>query len=96
MAQSIFISAGEASGEHYGALLADALQKQLAAFRPTAGFFGMGGERMAAAGVECVVRSEDMAVMGWPKWFATCPHLARVSALKQSIRDRAAQRGCAH
>ena len=64
MPQKIFISAGEASGEHYGAMLADALRKQLSASGQTAGFFGMGGERMAAAGVECVVRSEEMAVMG--------------------------------
>ena len=89
MAQSIFISAGEASGEHYGALLADALQKQLAASGQTAGFFGMGGERMAAAGVECVVRSEDMAVMGLTEVVRHLPHIWReYRRLKQSIRDR--------
>ena len=89
MAQSIFISAGEASGEHYGALLADALQKQLAASGQTAGFFGMGGERMAAAGVECVVRSEDMAVMGLTEVVRHLPHIWReYRRLKQAIRDR--------
>jgi len=31
MPPSIFISAGEASGEHYGALLVTALKRQLAA-----------------------------------------------------------------
>jgi hypothetical protein len=36
MPQSIFISAGEASGEHYGALLADALKKRLDAAGQTA------------------------------------------------------------
>ena len=89
MAQSIFISAGEASGEHYGALLADALQKQLAASGQTASFFGMGGERMAAAGVECVVRSEDMAVMGLTEVVRHLPHIWReYRRLKQAIRDR--------
>jgi len=89
MAQSIFISAGEASGEHYGALLADALQKQLAASGQTASFFGMGGERMAAAGVECVVRSEDMAVMGLTEVVRHLPRIWReYRRLKQSIRDR--------
>ena len=48
----IFISAGEASGEHYGALLVYALQKRLAAAGQTARFFGMGGQRMVAAGLE--------------------------------------------
>jgi lipid-A-disaccharide synthase len=89
MPQSIFISAGEASGEHYGALLADALQKQLAASGQTAGFFGMGGERMAAAGVECVVRSEEMAVMGLTEVVRHLPRIWReYRRLKQSIRDR--------
>jgi len=89
MAQSIFISAGEASGEHYGALLADALHKQLAASGQTASFFGMGGERMAAAGVECVVRSEDMAVMGLTEVVRHLPRIWReYRRLKQAIRDR--------
>ena len=89
MAQKIFISAGEASGEHYGALLADALQKQLAASGQTAGFFGMGGERMAAAGVECVVRSEEMAVMGLTEVVRHLPRIWReYRRLKQSIRAR--------
>ena len=52
MSPTIFISAGEASGEHYGALLIDALQKLLATNGQTASFFGMGGERMAEAGLE--------------------------------------------
>jgi len=64
MGRKIFISAGEASGEHYGALLIHALQGQLSATGETASFFGMGGERMVAAGLDRVVRSEDMAVMG--------------------------------
>ena len=33
MAPTIFISAGEASGEHYGALLIEALRQRLAAGR---------------------------------------------------------------
>jgi len=89
MAQEIFISAGEASGEHYGAMLAEALQKQLAASGQAASFFGMGGERMAAAGVECVVRSEDMAVMGLTEVVRHLPRIWReYRRLKQSIRDR--------
>ena len=43
MSPTIFVSAGEASGEHYGALLIDALKRQLAAVGREAAFFGMGG-----------------------------------------------------
>ena len=38
----IFLSAGEASGEHYGALLIESLRK----LDPAVEIFGMGGQRM--------------------------------------------------
>jgi lipid-A-disaccharide synthase len=89
MPTTLFISAGEASGEHYGALLIEAVKKQLAATSQTAQFFGMGGERMADAGLERVVRSEDMAVMGITE---VLRHLPRIyhefRKLKQSVRSR--------
>jgi len=89
MNPTIFISAGEASGEHYGALLVTALNKQLAAAGETAGFFGMGGERMQAAGLERVVRSEDMAVMGFTEVVLHLPRIYReFRKLKQAIRAR--------
>lgn len=87
--RSIFISAGEASGEAYGALLVEALKKRLAETGQAAEFFGMGGPRMAAAGLEPVVRSEDMAVMGLTEVVQHLPRLYReVQKLKQSIRER--------
>ena len=64
MTPSIFISAGEASGELYGAQLASALSHKSGPRPETSGAVGMGGPRMAAAGVEIIVRAEDMAVMG--------------------------------
>jgi lipid-A-disaccharide synthase len=89
MSPNLFISAGEASGEHYGALLVDALKKQLVAAGQTAEFFGMGGERMVAAGLEPVVRSEDMAVMGLTEVIRHLPRIYReFRKLKQSVRDR--------
>ncbi len=85
----IFISAGEASGEHYGALLVDALQKRLAALGQTARFFGMGGRRMADAGLEVIVRSEDMAVMGITEVVRHLPRIYReFGRLKRAIRER--------
>ncbi|MCU1305802.1 MAG: lipid-A-disaccharide synthase [Acidobacteriaceae bacterium] len=61
MSTNIFISAGEASGEFYGAQLIDALRR--AAAEPME-FFGLGGERMRAAGCEIVVDSKEIAVVG--------------------------------
>jgi lipid-A-disaccharide synthase len=72
----VLISAGEASGEMYGAQLIEAL-RQAAELR-SAGrtgasastqavqieFFGAGGERMRAAGCEIVVDAKDLAVVG--------------------------------
>ena len=49
----------------------------------------MGGERMAAAGLECVVRAEDMAVMGLTEVVRHLPRIWReYRKLKKSIRDR--------
>ena len=89
MPPTIFISAGEASGEHYGALLIEALKKQLAASGQTASFFGMGGDRMAAAGLERVVRAEDMAVMGLTEVVLHLPRIyGEFRKLKKTIRAR--------
>ncbi len=89
MAPTIFISAGEASGEHYGALLIEALEAAPGAGRAERSFFGMGGPSMAAAGLERVVRAEDMAVMGITEVVRHLPRIYReFRKLKQSVRDR--------
>jgi len=54
------ISAGEASGELYGAQLIAALRRRL----PSPEFFGVGGERMRAAGCDTVVDSARLSVVG--------------------------------
>lgn len=86
---TIFISAGEASGEHYGALLTAVLQRRLAEAGVAARFIGMGGARMEAAGLERIVRAEDVAVMGLTE---VVRHLPRVYGeyrkLKRAIRIR--------
>ena len=89
MTPTIFISAGEASGELYGALLASSLRQQLAPKAERAELFGLGGPRMAAAGVECVVRSEDMAIMGFTEIVLHLPRIYReFRKLKRAIRAR--------
>ena len=75
----ILISAGEASGEMYGAQLIEALvraAKNSADLRPAGhpgkavptqveklSFFGVGGDRMRAAGCDTVVDAKDLAVV---------------------------------
>jgi lipid-A-disaccharide synthase len=96
MTPSIFISAGEASGELYGALLASALSHKFAPKGEraelrgeTTELWGMGGPRMAAAGVEIVVRAEDMAVMGFTEIVRHLPRIYReFRKLERAIRQR--------
>jgi lipid-A-disaccharide synthase len=89
MPRNFFISAGEASGEYYGALLIDALKRRLAAAGDQATFFGMGGARMVDVGLDRVVRAEDMAVMGVTEVVLHLPRIYReFRKLRQSIRDR--------
>lgn len=54
------ISAGEASGEAYGAQLIAALRRRL----PEASFFGVGSERMQADGFDCTVDAREISVVG--------------------------------
>ena len=56
----VFLSAGEASGDHYGAELIRELKRRVAG----GSFFGLGGTEMEAAGLSRIVKAEDVAVMG--------------------------------
>ena len=67
----IFLSAGEASGDAYGASLIKALREHL----PEARFTGLGGEQMDRAGQERVVKAEDVAVMGMTEILRHIPHI---------------------
>jgi lipid-A-disaccharide synthase len=57
---NFLLSAGEASGDTYGAQLAEALRQS----SPGSSFFGMGGEKMRAAGCELLVHANEVAVVG--------------------------------
>lgn len=76
----VLISAGEASGEMYGAQLIEALHR----LDPSIEFFGVGGERMRAAGCDTVIDAKELAVVGiteilnhLPKIFGLYKHLIR-------------------
>jgi len=80
--RKIFISAGEASGEHYAAQLIPAIRK----LAPGAEFFGLGGERMEALGFRRIVRAEDVAVMGITEIIRHIPRIyGEYRKLKASI-----------
>ena len=70
----VLISAGEASGEMYGAQLIEALRKR----NPLLQFFGAGGERMLAAGCEIVVDAKDLAVVGITEVLSHLPKILRL------------------
>jgi lipid-A-disaccharide synthase len=79
----IFVSAGEASGDAYGAALISVLRERL----PGASFTGLGGGQMEAAGQQRVVRAEDVAVMGVTEILRHIPHIyASYRRLVASIR----------
>jgi lipid-A-disaccharide synthase len=74
----ILISAGEASGDMYGAQLIEALRARVeTGQRPTAtlNFFGAGGERMRAAGCEIIVDAKDLAVVGITEILSRLPQI---------------------
>ena len=60
MAVKILVSAGETSSDRYAAELVAELRRRL----PDAEFFGAAGPRMREAGVEPIIRSENLAVVG--------------------------------
>jgi lipid-A-disaccharide synthase len=82
--RQIFISAGEASGDMYAARLAAELAQ-----RTGAHLFGMGGERMAEAGVELIAHSSDVAVSGISEVWNKLPVLRETM---RKLTDAAATR----
>ena len=82
---SILISAGEASGEMYGAQLVDALRRR----DPALEFFGVGGDRMRAAGCDTVADSKDLAVVGISEILS---HLPKIWALFHKLIAEANKR----
>lgn len=69
----ILLSAGEASGDYYGAQLIESLH-QLA---PGTRFFGMGGDRMRASGCELLVNAGEVAVVGLVEVLTHLPTIRR-------------------
>ena len=81
----ILLLAGEPSGDLHGAALARSLLRKW----PAARLFGLGGTRMAAAGVECMAGLDRLAVMGFAE---VVRHLAFFRRLMRRVRDAMHQR----
>jgi lipid-A-disaccharide synthase len=70
---NFLFSAGEASGDTYGAQLIEALR----GLAPSSTFFGMGGEKMRAFGAELLVHANEVAVVGLVEVVKHLPDIRR-------------------
>ncbi len=71
--KSVLVSAGEASGDYYAALLLEELRRRW----PDTEFFGCGGPHLRQAGLRTVVRAEDLAVVGIVEVIGHLPRIWR-------------------
>jgi lipid-A-disaccharide synthase len=86
MNRSVMIIAGEASGEQYGARVISAL-KQL---EPGLEFFGVGGDRMRAEGMELLFHTSQSSIMGFVEVVQHFPLIRKMFAVCE--RELAARR----
>ncbi len=81
----ILVSAGDASGDRYAAGLVEQLRKRF----PGAEFFGCAGRHLRQAGVEPIVRLEEIAVIGVFEVLTQIPHIyAKIQRLARTSRQR--------
>lgn len=73
---SVCLLAGEASGDAQGALLAQALYSEFARVGLKVSLWGSAGKLMKEAGVEPVVRIEELSAMGFAEVMAVYPRLS--------------------
>lgn len=81
----ILVVAGEASGDAHAAGLVNELRR----VRPDLRFFGMGGERLAAAGLERLYDAREVSVMGFTE---VLPKLFRILAVMRGLAKAAKAR----
>jgi lipid-A-disaccharide synthase len=81
----ILLVAGEASGD----VLGGELLRTLRARRPGLSAFGMGGPRLAEAGLECLFDASEISVVGITEVLPRLPRIWRVfRALMKAARER--------
>ena len=84
--KKVWIIAGEESGDLYGAELARELKK----VAPDLAVKGMGGREMKAAGVDIIVDSTDLGVVGLIEVFKNLPQFLRI--FRDMVRRAATER----
>jgi lipid-A-disaccharide synthase len=81
----ILLVAGEASGDLHAANLLVALRR----LEPGLEAFGVGGERLDDAGLDCLARSEELSLMGLAEVMRDLPRLWRLSRrVRRAALDR--------
>ncbi len=83
---NIMIVAGEASGDSHAARLVNVLKAQ---HDGTVSFFGSAGPRMREAGVEAIVRADELSVMGLAEIGSALPMFYRAF---RTLKDEATKR----
>lgn len=84
MPRQVLVSAGEASGDRYAAMLVEELRR----IWPNARFFGCAGSRMRGSGVEAVIEAESLAVVGLVEVISHLPRIYRqYRRLLRAVRD---------
>ncbi len=84
-AKTVMIIAGETSGDVHGAHLVAAMRQK----DPSLAFSGIGGPALRAAGVEILMDSHDLSVVGITEVAAKIPNvLAGISIIKKKLRQR--------
>jgi lipid-A-disaccharide synthase len=81
----VLVVAGEASGDQHAADVVAALKK----LRPELRFFGMGGPKLAAQGVELIHGAHEISVMGIVEVLPKVPRIWQVMRdLEQAAKER--------
>jgi lipid-A-disaccharide synthase len=78
MSLRVMVIAGEASGDLHGA----GLVRELKALVPDAEVFGIGGERMKAAGMSLVYHADELSFMGF---LEVIKHLPLIRSVKRTL-----------
>jgi len=80
---SIMIVTGEASGDHHGALVLQALKERIPGVRCC----GIGGDELQRSGLRLLQHNRDLAVVGVVEVLAHAPHILRAfRVLRRQIR----------
>ncbi len=81
---SIMIVTGEASGDHHGAFVLQALRKRF----PALGCRGIGGDELQRSGMRLLQHNRDLAVVGLVEVLAHAPHILRAfRVLRKEIKN---------